>query len=84
VSFFVALFILVFALFFMFRDGPEAVRAVKHLFPFDRTIQEEMLFESKELIFASVRWPAGRGNPGLAGRTAFAIAGIHTPISGAW
>lgn len=81
VSFFVALFILVFALFFMFRDGPAAVRAVKHLFPFDRSIQEEMVLESKELIFASVA--VGllvAGIQGLLGGTAFAIAGIHTPI----
>jgi predicted PurR-regulated permease PerM len=81
VSFFVALFMLVFALFFMFRDGPAAVRGVKHLFPFDRSIQEEMLFESKELIFASVA--VGllvAGIQGLLGGTAFAIAAIHTPI----
>lgn len=81
VSFFVALFILIFALFFMFRDGEGAVRGVKHLFPFDQQIQEEMLLESKELIFASVA--VGllvAGIQGLLGGTAFAITGIHTPI----
>src|SRR3984893_11681786 len=81
VSFFVALFILVFALFFMFRDGDAAVRGVRHLFPFDQSIQEEMLLESKELIFASVA--VGllvAGIQGCLGGTAFAIAGIHTPI----
>jgi predicted PurR-regulated permease PerM len=81
VSFFVALFILVFALFFMFRDGEGAVRGAKHLFPFDQSIQEEMLLESKELIFASVA--VGllvAGIQGLLGGTAFAITGIHTPI----
>src|ERR1700730_3327518 len=80
VSFFVALFILVFALFFMFRDGHGVVRAVTHLFPFDQSIQEEMLLESKELIFASVA--VGllvAGIQGCLGGTAFAIAGIHTP-----
>lgn len=80
-SFFVDLFILLFALFFMFRDGPEAVRAVKHLFPFDRSIQEEMFVESKELIFASVA--VGllvAGIQGVLGGTAFAIAGIHAAI----
>ncbi|MDP9339415.1 MAG: AI-2E family transporter [Acidobacteriota bacterium] len=80
-SFFVALFMLVFGLFFMFRDGPAAVRGVKHLFPFDRSIQEEMLAESKELIFASVA--VGllvAGIQGFLGGTAFAVTGIHTPI----
>jgi predicted PurR-regulated permease PerM len=81
VSFFVALFILVFALFFMFRDGEDVVRAIKHLFPFDRTIQEEMFVESKELIFASVA--VGlliAGIQGFLGGTAFAITGLHSPV----
>jgi len=80
-SFFVALFILVFALFFMFRDGHDVVRAIKHLFPFDRTIQEEMLAESKELIFASVA--VGllvAGIQGFLGGTAFAVTGLHSPV----
>jgi predicted PurR-regulated permease PerM len=54
VSFFLDLFILIFALFFMFRDGEEIVRGAKHLLPFDKDIQTDMLEESKELIFASV------------------------------
>jgi predicted PurR-regulated permease PerM len=81
VSFFIALFILVFALFFMFRDGEDVGRAVKHLFPFDRTIQEEMFVESKELIFASVA--VGlliAGIQGFLGGTAFAITGLHSPV----
>lgn len=53
-SFFVNLFILLFALFFMFRDGEKILRAVRHLIPFDREIQEDMLKESRDLIFASV------------------------------
>ena len=81
VSFFIALFILVFALFFMFRDGEDVVRAIKHLFPFDRTIQEEMFVESKELIFASVA--VGlliAGIQGFLGGTAFTITGLHSPV----
>ena len=48
------LFILLFALFFMFRDGEAILRAVRHLIPFEREIQEDMLHESRDLIFASV------------------------------
>ena len=65
----------------MFRDGDGVLRGVRHLFPFDQSIQEEMLAESKELIFASVA--VGllvAGIQGMLGGTAFAIAGIHTPI----
>jgi len=54
VSFFVDLFIMIFALFFMFRDGEDIVHGAKHLLPFDEDIQTDMLEESKELIFASV------------------------------
>jgi predicted PurR-regulated permease PerM len=54
VTFFVDLFILVFALFFMFRDGQAIVRGVRHLLPFDEGIQKDMLEESRQLIFGSV------------------------------
>ncbi|MGB2666979.1 MAG: AI-2E family transporter [Candidatus Acidiferrum sp.] len=53
-SFVVNLFILLFALFFMFRDGEAILRAVRHLIPFEREIQEDVLHESRDLIFASV------------------------------
>ena len=81
VSFFVDLFLLIFALFFMFRDGRSVVRAVGHLFPFDKSIQEEMLLESKELIFASVAVGlVVAAVQGILGGTAFGITGIPTPI----
>jgi len=79
--FFLDLFVLLFALFFMFRDGEEVVRAVKHLLPFDPTIQEAMLHESRELIFASVA--VGllvAAIQGALGGLAFTIAGIGTAI----
>jgi predicted PurR-regulated permease PerM len=80
-NFFVDLFLLIFALFFMFRDGQSAVRAIRHLFPFDEDIQEEMMAESKELIFASVAVALViAGIQGLLGGLAFAITGISTPI----
>jgi len=53
-AFFLDLFVLIFALFFMFRDGEDVARGVRHLMPFDPAIQEEMMRESRELIFASV------------------------------
>ncbi len=53
-AFVVNLFILLFALFFMFRDGYAILRAVRHLIPFEPEIQDDMLKESRDLIFASV------------------------------
>jgi len=80
-AFFLDLFVLLFALFFMFRDGDDVVRAVRHLLPFDPSIQEDMMHESKELIFASVA--VGllvAAIQGALGGLAFTLAGIDTAI----
>ncbi len=80
-AFFLDLFVLLFALFFMFRDGDDVVRAVRHLLPFDPSIQEDMMHESKELIFASVA--VGllvAAIQGALGGLAFTLAGIGTAI----
>ena len=81
VTFFVDLFILIFALFFMFRDGEDIVRGAKHLLPFDEDIQTDMLEESKELIFASVAVGLLVAViQGFLGGISFALTGISTPI----
>lgn len=81
VAFFVDLFILIFALFFMFRDGESIVHAVRHLLPFDESIQEDMLGESRELIFASVAIGLlVAAVQGILGGMAFAFVGIATPV----
>jgi predicted PurR-regulated permease PerM len=80
-AFFLDLFVLLFALFFMFRDGEAVVRAVRHLLPFDPSIQEDMMHESQELIFASVA--VGllvAAIQGALGGLAFTLAGIGTAI----
>jgi predicted PurR-regulated permease PerM len=81
VSFFVDLFILIFALFFMFRDGQEIVHGAKHLLPFDEEIQTDMVEESKELIFASVA--VGllvAAIQGVLGGVSFALVRLSSPI----
>jgi predicted PurR-regulated permease PerM len=81
VSFFVDLFILIFALFFMFRDGEQIVRGAKHLLPFDKDIQTDMVEESKELIFASVAVGLLLATiQGVLGGVSFALVGISSPI----
>jgi predicted PurR-regulated permease PerM len=80
-TFFIDMFIMIFALFFMFRDGPEIVRGAKHLLPFDEDIQADMLEESQELIFASVA--VGllvAAIQGVLGGASFALTGISSPI----
>lgn len=81
VTFFVDLFILIFSLFFMFRDGDSVVRGVRHLLPFDEAIQSDVLDESKDLIFASVAVGLVIAClQGLLGGLAFTIGGISSPI----
>jgi predicted PurR-regulated permease PerM len=80
-SFFVNLFILLFALFFIFRDGAKILRAVRHLIPFEREIQEEMLHESRDLIFASVAVALLiAAIQGALGGFAFALTGLPAPV----
>jgi len=80
-TFFLDLFVLIFALFFMFRDGEHVVRGIRHLIPFDPAIQEEMVRESRDLIFASVA--VGlliAGVQGALGGLAFTLAGVSTAL----
>src|SRR5260370_38097068 len=80
-TFFVDLFIVIVGLFFMFRDGDEIVRGASHLVPFDEAIQEEMLRESRDLIFASVAVALVIALlQGALGGIAFTVGGISSPI----
>jgi len=80
-SFVVDLFILLFALFFVFRDGESIVRALRHLIPFEKSLQDEMLAESRDLIFASVAVALLiAAIQGVLGGTAFALARLPAPV----
>ena len=80
-SFVVNLFILLFALFFVFRDGESIVRAARHLIPFERNVQDDMLQESRELIFASVALSLMiAAVQGTLGGIAMALAGFTAPV----
>ena len=80
-AFVLYLFILVFALFFMFRDADSVVRGARHLLPFDEEIQNHVLRESRDLVFASVAVALViAGIQGLLGGLAFTIAGISSPV----
>lgn len=80
-TFLVDLVIVIFALFFMFRDGDSILRGLRHLLPFEPSIQEDVLRESRDLIFGSVAVALViAGIQGVLGGAAFAIAGIGNPI----
>jgi len=80
-SLFLNLFISLFALFFMFRDGQKIMRAVRHLIPFEKQLQDGMLSESRDLIFASVAVALLiAAIQGILGGTAFALAGVKAPV----
>jgi predicted PurR-regulated permease PerM len=80
-SFLVNLFILLFALFFVFRDGEGLLRTVRHLIPFEREIQEDMLKESRDLIFASVAVAILiAAIQGALGGLAFELTGLPGPV----
>jgi predicted PurR-regulated permease PerM len=80
-NFVVDLFIAIFALFFMFRDGDEIVRGAGHLLPFDEAIQEDMLRESRDLVFASVAVALVIAVlQGVLGGLAFTVGGISSPL----
>lgn len=80
-SFFVDLFILLFSLFFMFRDSDRIERGVRHLLPFEPALQDAVIHESRDLIFASVAVGLViAAIQGALGGFAFAVTGIPTPL----
>jgi predicted PurR-regulated permease PerM len=80
-SFLVNLFILLFALFFVFRDGEKILRALRHLLPFEKDLQDAMIAESRDLIFASVAVALLiAAIQGVLGGLAFSLTGLRAPV----
>ena len=75
------LFLLLFALFFLFRDGESIVRGVRHLLPFEDALQESVMKESRDLIFAGVAVGLLIAVvQGTLGGISFALVGFATPV----
>jgi predicted PurR-regulated permease PerM len=75
------LFIVVFVLFFLLRDGASVMSTLRRLLPFEETLRERMLSESQQLIYASVNISLMIAViQGTVCGTAFALVGIGEPI----
>ena len=76
-----ALVIMLFALFFLLRDGHTIGRQVRELLPLPENERERMLAETRDLVIASVgAGLAVAAAQGLIGGLAFAILGINAPV----
>lgn len=79
--FFFDLFVLMFALFYLFRDGHGLVEMIRKLLPFEESRRNHMLHQTKELIHASVTSHLLiAATQGFLGGLAFAILGVPSPV----
>lgn len=81
VVFFFELFVMLFALFYFFRDGDAILLRFRGLLPFEETMRERMLGEARDLIFGSVTTSLViAAVQGLICGGAFAIVGLGSPV----
>jgi len=74
-------FVLLFALFFLFRDGPRLVDRTRYLLPFDPERSVRITAQTRDLIFASVTASLLIGAiQGLLGALAFVFVGLPSAV----
>lgn len=79
--FFFDLFVLVFAMFFLFRDAAAVLGGLRSLLPFDAEHRERMILQARDLIYASVTASLiVAAVQGAVGGLAFAVLGIGSPV----
>lgn len=75
------LFVMLFALFYVLRDGDSMVARFRHFLPFEESMTERMLAEARDLIFASVTTSLViAGVQGFICGGAFAIVGLGSAV----
>jgi predicted PurR-regulated permease PerM len=80
-SFIFDLFVMIFAMFYFFRDGGKVLRAVRSLLPFDDQHRDAMINQAGELITASVATSLLiAAIQGALGGLGFAIVGLPAPV----
>jgi predicted PurR-regulated permease PerM len=75
------LFVTIFSLFYLLRDGDGLVKTLRVFLPFEESHRERMIREGRDLIFASVTSTlVAACIHGVMGGLAFAIGGITAPV----
>ena len=81
VLFLLELFVMLFALFYFFRDGDAMLDRFRLFLPFEESMRERMLAEARDLIFASVTTSLViAAVQGVICGGAFAIVGVGSPV----
>lgn len=80
-SFVFALFVMIFAMFYFFRDARKIIPAVRSMMPFDPQHQDAMIVQIRDLISASVTTSlVVAAVQGALGGLGFAIVGLPAPV----
>jgi predicted PurR-regulated permease PerM len=75
------LVIMLFATFFLFRDGDGAIRMIRNAIPFDPEVRDRMMDQTRDLIYASVvSGMAVAIVQGVMGGITFALLGLGSPV----
>lgn len=75
------LFITLFALFFFLRDGPQLVRVIRKILPFEPRRNDALIARTREMIFAgTLATLTVAVIQGLAGGVMFAVFGLRAPV----
>jgi predicted PurR-regulated permease PerM len=75
------LFVMIFAMFYFFRDGHQMIRGVRSILPFDAEQRETMITQAGDLISASVTTSLIiAAIQGILGGLGFALVQLPTPI----
>lgn len=75
------LFVMIFAMFYFFRDAGQIIRGVRSIVPFDPEHRDTMISQARDLISASVTTSLIiAAIQGTLGGLGFAIVGLPTPI----
>jgi predicted PurR-regulated permease PerM len=75
------LFVMIFAMFYFFRDGDQIIRGVRSILPFDAAHRDTMMRQARDLISASVMTSLIiAAIQGVLGGLGFAIVKLPTPV----
>lgn len=80
-SFVFNLFVMIFAIFYFFRDADQIVQGIRSILPFDAQHRDAMMTQMRDLIAASVATSLVLAAiQGAIGGIGFAIANLPTPL----